>query len=398
MRRKRRNPARHAQIALSTVFIAAIFFAGIAMFAFRKDMSVLENRVLTTFPKPNAADLMSTAWQKQVEQFASDQMPFRDSLTSLYKRVLYALGNRELDGVLVGRSADGTIRLFEAPDADAKRADRLSDTLRAIDQFASTVQAKTVLMPAPSSAMIYGEDLPSHADASETAMLYEFAVSSAEQYTTVNLLQAITAQKQNSGENLYFRTDHHWTVRGAYTAYQFYCAQMGLSPVQAGFEEISSDFLGTLHAKALLPSITADVLERPAMDLSSVRVRFGGGYGGLDGLAETSLYHDECLAQKDKYAYFLGGNYGLTLIENSTLGPDSPALLVIKDSFANALVPYLTANYGRIIMIDPRYYRGSAGDFTSLIETESPDTILFLYEINTLADDTFLQTLLERVL
>ena len=122
------------------------------------------------------------------------------------------------------------------------------------------------------------------------------------------------------------------------------------------------------------------------------RVRAGGGFGGYDSLSDIDLYSKDALDAKDKYQYFLGGNYGLAVIENETAGDG--VLFVFKDSFANCFVPYLTSHYGRIIMIDPRYYRGSYEDLRALFLDADPDCVLVLYEASNLAADTYLSPML----
>lgn len=392
-----KDRARWAPMLISVLFLLILTVSGVGIFLFQRQVSEVENRVLQTFPKPNTSDVLSGKWQEDFETFTADQFPLRDGLNSLAGSIRYALGRRELGGVLIGRTADGVIRLFEAPGYDPERTERLSDTLDAIDRFAACMgDAETVFLPIPSSGMIYGEDMPPHTGADELETLYAMASAAGESYTAVSPLQAILDAKTANGESLYFRTDHHWTVRGACAAYDAYCEALGMTPADADFERLSDSFYGTLFSKAPLPSITPDTLEKSTLDVSGVHIYAGGGYGGTQNLAEIPLYHDDALSRKDKYEYFMGGNYGLAVIENDAL-TDGKTLLLFKDSFADCFVPFLTAHYSRIVMIDPRYYRGSSGDLRSLIETESPSDVLFLYEIATLADDTSLHPLLERV-
>lgn len=81
----------------------------------------------------------------------------------------------------------------------------------------------------------------------------------------------------------------------------------------------------------------------------------------------------------------------------SALPDDAPTLFVFKDSFANAMVPYLASSFRRVVMVDPRYYRGIAADLRGLLESESPSAVLVLCEIMSLADDGSLGSLLEKV-
>ena len=66
--------------------------------------------------------------------------------------------------------------------------------------------------------------------------------------------------------------------------------------------------------------------------------------------------------------------------------------MVIKDSYANALVPYLTEYYDRIIMVDPRYIEDDVG---KLSEEEGITDVLFVNNTETISDDAFIAKLQE---
>ncbi len=96
----------------------------------------------------------------------------------------------------------------------------------------------------------------------------------------------------------------------------------------------------------------------------------------------TSLYEEEQLKTRDKYAVFLGGN--TSVIDIRTMAQNRDRLLVIKDSYANCFVPFLTPYFREIVMIDPRYYTGNIQD---VMETYQITDVLFLYSGNTFFQD-----------
>ena len=87
--------------------------------------------------------------------------------------------------------------------------------------------------------------------------------------------------------------------------------------------------------------------------------------------------------RKDKYAYFFGGNYGEVHIEHTEKNGKGN-LLIIKDSFANAFVPFLIEDYDNLYMIDLRYY---SGDMTSYIEENQITDVLVLYNVANFISD-----------
>ena len=98
----------------------------------------------------------------------------------------------------------------------------------------------------------------------------------------------------------------------------------------------------------------------------------------------SSMFYKKHLTEDDKYPVFLDGNHALTRIKNSN-APQDKKLLVIKDSYAHCMVPFLTDNYGEILMVDLRYYKDKVSDF---IKNEGFNEALILYGLDNLAADT----------
>lgn len=107
----------------------------------------------------------------------------------------------------------------------------------------------------------------------------------------------------------------------------------------------------------------------------------GGAYLGKDGYYIEKLT-PESVNEKDKYKVFFGGNYGQVVIKGGC--DNGKTLLIIKDSFANSLAPFLTADYETIIMLDLRYFTGSA---QSVIDENNVDDILFVQEMRSFSND-----------
>ena len=182
-------------------------------------------------------------------------------------------------------------------------------------------------------------------------------------------------------ESEWFRTDHHWNARGAYRAYAALGAVLGYQPYpQEAFtpQTVSESFFGTSDAAAGIPGISPDsiTLLRYAGDedftvkIDEKPAPFGG------------FYDFERLATRDGYGVFLGGNYATVTVdlgENDT----RPRLLLIKDSFANALIPFLARHF-RILAIDPRY---GTPDTAALLR--ECDGALMLCGVQTLCETPF---------
>ena len=156
---------------------------------------------------------------------------------------------------------------------------------------------------------------------------------------------------------------------GAQAAYGLWAQATGHTARAYGLTEATDTFRGTLYSKVLLPDSVYDkVYYAPEIAVDSVVC------DGEDG----ALYDLSALERKDKYELFLGGNYGQCVITTGV--ENGKRLLLVKDSFANSFVPFLTGDYETITMLDLRYFRGSVQELAA-----EADDILVLTEITNLA-------------
>ena len=189
--------------------------------------------------------------------------------------------------------------------------------------------------------------------------------------------------------DVFFKTDHHWTGRGArLAAAEFVRTAVNKAAAEkvrsCDTEIISSEFKGTLYSKVLLKTLGTDIIE------TSAYARKADMKVEIEGEEYDSLYFDENLNKKDKYAVYFGGNYGLVKIR-ATAGEkerkESEKLLIVKDSFANSMVPFLLNDFPEITMVDTRFYRG---DISRIVEEY--DRVLFVYSVNNLSEEKIVLT------
>ena len=197
----------------------------------------------------------------------------------------------------------------------------------------------------------------------------------------VDVRPTLTAHKS---EYIYYRTDHHWTSLGAYYAYSQLCQTLGLTPFDtAAHTALTADgFYGTHYAKARTWNAVPDVITY--YDLANTLTVWNVTAAGQPTEGQTTgLYDTEKLSVYDKYAMFLHGNNGLSRVQ----GNGSGRILVIKDSYANCFVPYLTANYADIDVVDFRNYNYG---LDKLIADNGYDQILVLYNFDSFKSDPYL--------
>ena len=171
-------------------------------------------------------------------------------------------------------------------------------------------------------------------------------------YDDVNFVNLKNIYLDHASEYLFFKSDHHWTDRGAYYAYYAFADSVGLNPVK--IEDFDVKVLNTSYIGSMY-KYTGD--ERVKYFYDTVEAYLPGKTCTMTIYdANGSVYnYDSCIRTSSSgYTAFLAGDHAYTVI-NVPENPQNKNVLVIKDSFGNAFVPFLTEHYGNIIVIDPRY-------------------------------------------
>ena len=137
-------------------------------------------------------------------------------------------------------------------------------------------------------------------------------------------------------------------------------------------------FYGSLYSKSVFRNLLPHSIELyiPKTDES-----YEIEYYDENKISE-SLYDMESLNKKDKYTVFFGGNH--SLIKISTNIHNGKKLLIIKDSYANSIIPFLAGHYSEIYVVDPRYY---IDNVNQLIENNDIDNVLVLYNVISFFED-----------
>ncbi len=368
---------------LIPVLMAALLAAFIVMPV--RDFSERENRYLAPAPALNLRTVTDGSFMEDIEEYVSDHFPFRDFWIGVNTRAARLRGKTLINGVYF--SADDY--LIE----DYESSGNMSKIAKAVNAFAEKVkgQAKVTFMAVPTSVVINKDRLPAgtQSDADEQKADIEELYSGLECFT-VPLADTLSASHYQS----YYRLDHHWTTMAAqrgYEAYRRSCYSLWAAlqsnteevanhPFESreyGYELVSDSFRGTLFNKVGECGLGSDSIYTPAgLDLEGVTCLDDSG-------REVPIFNYNKLFTADQYAYFLSGNHPVLTITNS-YNEGAPDILVIKDSYANCMIPFMTLDYHTITVIDPRYY----GDSISLYVTENGiEEVLFVYNMNTLGTD-----------
>lgn len=372
-----------------TRVITVLFISGLSLTTaaslFKPDtiFSRKEKRYLAQRPEFSADALLSGRYGREYETYLNDQFPLREPITALHTTCERLLGKCEISGIYFGAD-DYFIEHHQKNEYTTSLAMKNEEAVfRFLDKMSEQLGDDRVrFLPAPSAETVLTGYLPKGAPpAAENEVLDRYH-HRLKQIGKEQLLVPVKDALKRAGNNvpaqagkdtqtwdsgdknaqLYYRTDHHWTTDGAFTAYRAWADSVGITPRQrTEFTEVTlkNDFYGSLSARVnaeVQPdSLTALIPEFPA--------DYKIFYSGEDSPAD-SLYATEMLDGPEPYAVYLKGNQPLTRIQTSGTPADMSdrKLLIIKDSFGNSIAPFLVNHYTETLIIDLRYYNGSVAE------------------------------------
>lgn len=371
--RKRRG---RIESLIGKIFILSLFLVLIVnLIVPDKEQSEEENRMLETLPAPSLTSIMNGDFMEQWEDYMSDQFVGRNLWRSL-KVGLDRLGGSKMEnGVYIGRNGQ-LLEDIAVPDDEL-----FSNNINAIKSFADTYSdIPATVMLIPDAACILSESLPAFASVEDQRQM--FSMAEREIGDSVTWVDAYSILNKHKSEKLYYKTDHHWTTQGAFYVFQGAAASLGIEgDVSDDYVSytVTDSFNGVLASKSGVGLNEKEQIDIyvPTEGDDDVIVNYVD-----EGKKRTSLYDSSKLETRDKYGVFFGGN--TSVMDIRTVSTSQKRLLVVKDSFADCFIPFLTPYYREIVVVDPRYYSGTMAD---IMDTYRITDILILYSGNTFMTD-----------
>lgn len=374
------NRSKIGKYIPAVVFL--IFIYGMALwflFSPKTDYSSSEKRYLQKFPDTNVEKVLSGEFGSEFETFFADQFPQRNTWVGLNAYTALAEGNNGASGVYNCKNG----YLINKPVSTDNNLDK---NVGAVVDFAKTIDAPTTVMLVPSTGYIADDVLPTFHDKynDDEDISKISSTLSKDKIGFVDLRERFKSEYKN-GSQLYYKTDHHWTTKGAYTGYQELCKALGITPIDDSTLKKDSypDFYGTTYSSSgfwLTPPDNIEIWSNPKNSDKNISVKITEG---ANVKTSGSMYFTDHLKEDDKYPVFIDGNHALTEITNTNA--KNGTILLIKDSFSHSLAPFLAENYSKVVLVDLRYYKESVSD---LVTTYNPEQVVVLYGIDNLATDT----------
>ena len=373
---------------------AVLCFAALFLLSPDRAFSENENRYLQQVPAFSLKSLKDGSFTDRLVAYAADQFPLRDSFMTVKTEAELFTGRQEVNGIFV--TEDGAL---------IEEYRRPQNTERVIRQFGKFITKTRELlaeenralsisvMLVPTAEEILAEKLPQNAPgASQTETIRQIREGLEKTADDAGIPrpffvpaeQALREAAGEPGRQLYYRTDHHWTTEGAYFGYRAFCETAGLTPApEETFtrERVTEEFRGTVWSKLNDSRFPGEAMElwRAEGD-PALKVLYTD-----TGEERDTLYNLDYLQEKDKYSLFLDNLHSLIEI-TSPEAETERCLMILKDSYANCMVPFLTRHFRKICVFDTRSYKKGPSAFVK----DHPEItdVLILYNMNTLDGDT----------
>ncbi len=374
MKKDRQRKVQEQLVGIIFILILFLFLI-INIIVPNKEKSVQENRMLATKPKFRLSSLISGDYDEKFEAYMDDQFVGRDMWRKLKVTVDRICGSRLENGVYIGRNGQ-LLEQIEVADEN-----HLAANIKAIKSFSESQKKIPVrMMLVPDAANVLNHSLPALAKPEDQTQM--FSMVRKDLGDSVEWIDVSTELNKHKTEKIYYKTDHHWTTLGAFYAFQAAAPSLGIEGDLSGkyvSHAVSNSFNGMLASKSGVNLGEKEQIDIyvPTEEDTDLIVDYVD-----EGKRSTSLYDSSKLKEKDQYTVFLGGNS--SLLDIRTVSTSTKRLLLVKDSFANSFIPFLTPYYREIVVVDPRYYSGTIND---LMDSYRISEVLFLYSGNTFFKD-----------
>lgn len=247
-------------------------------------------------------------------------------------------------------------RAMEIPSANEQIIESYADAVgRLADAMGSGV--RTISLVTPNGGEFYSPQSMHTGIHSQKAMIEHCYASMDAGIVTVD---AYSGLRDHADEYIYFRTDHHWTQLGAYYAYQKFCEAAGFEAValdrlQTGVYE---NFVGSMYTFTKGYPQSETLYNNPDtltyyLPIYETHAKYYADASLQNGVAVSVVYTQLPESTTNKYLCYIGGDTPVCVIESAAEGG---TCIVLKESYGNAFVPFLTSHYSKIIVIDPREF------------------------------------------
>lgn len=279
-------------------------------------------------------------------------------------------------------------------DANLKVIPKYAETLNNFADKLSALGVRVISMPVPKPAAYYLQYTKNYKNSAGNVKRDMDAINKYLSDKVISI-DSYNALLPHASENIYFRTDYHWTARGAYYGAQQLAQQLGLpfKSLEEGYTEYKrTGYLGTMYnasgnSTRLLNDPEDFIWYDPTSNYTSTSyegINFTGGF------THSLIWKTSESKPSSWYYTFLGGDgYISHTISNEV--KNGRKVLVVKDSYGNALVPFLTYSFEEIFVVDARTFKTN---LTSFVKSNGITDVLFVESIHSAVGSGYVKSLM----
>lgn len=413
------------------LFGAVLFLMSLIglMWFLRPDTSTVEKRTLTEFPTLSWSSFWDGSFFSEIDTWYADTYPLRESLISANQTLqgMYGIQGEQIVGETVvadaipepGATPAVTATPVPTPspsqevleDGTVTELGEMNGTIyitnnsgyglyyfsqSGADSYAATMnqiyenvkdKVNMYVMVAPISAGVMLDDtVLDDMGCSDEGKALEYVYSQLN--SGIHALNIYDNLKKHNAEYIYFHTDHHWTQLGAYYAYEVFCQEKGFTPHKLEtFETMEfENFLGTFYSSSNqspeLASNPDTVVTYVPNSTNTMTMYMQDGQ-----VLEWNVIYDVSeYANTELYATFVGGDRPLSYTHNESI-TDGSAVMVIKDSYGNAFIPWLVDHYEYVYWVDYRY---TSNTISQMVEDYGIQDVIYECHIYNATSDSVL--------
>ncbi|KXY32609.1 hypothetical protein AT269_16885 [Bacillus cereus] len=386
-------------IVLFIGFLTIIFSFGIlSLLKTDRAVSPVENRPLAQKPALTKEVALNGSFFKDFETYTNDQLIGRDDLIKNYTLTQIKMGKSLINDIIL--TDDKWLLKNPAWTTKYNEIDQAMPAVNDLSQFLKEQNIEFYFALPPSKTNALSFKLPSHIHTYAQENLNYFLNKLPADVKPIKLMEHFKKNYTNEEiQSMYFKTDHHWNMDGAFLGYQYIMNTIAQqSSIYKGKEIKTEDYTRTCAPnKHLVGSFNNQLYQlidatgeklcyytpKDGFNFTSVAAKDVNGtvYRTLD-----ELYGVEKQNDTTSYAGYYANDYPEIVIENNN-APNDVRALVLKDSFANAIVPHLAQSFKYTSILDLRHYHEK--DVYQYIKDNNISMVLFVYSDSNLSGDMF---------
>ncbi len=347
---------------------------------FRKGVSDPVNSSCKESDHISVSAIMNGSFVQYLAKCTADRFPARSRMIAADSMLRASANESIVNGVFVDRKM--------LLDAEISERGSVKENVRIINEFCTGYKGAVCFAAIPTSSGVYDSYLPEYMrkkpESIQISSLYSQLEGNIREIDAYNILKMLN-------ENyIYYRTDTKWTSYGAYCVYRTVIQKLGFSPTaydKYTINHVADNFRGNLYARTFYSQVKPDIIDIYTYPEGERIVGFTGYDNDMKSFS-GELYDKSYLDSRNMYDMYLGEKRPFVKIKTSV--NNERKILVIKDSFADCFIPFLTQHYSEIDVASPEYMDGAITDFT---DPDDYEQILFLFGIDSMDDENLFDVL-----